>query len=59
MIWEMHPDVCKVVWRFGRHHHYVDYSSFRKNKLIKKKGLEITNTPNNYGMTLSESTKNS
>lgn len=31
-----HPDVAKVTWKFNRWHHQVDYSSFKKNKLIKK-----------------------
>jgi len=30
-----HPDVVKVVKKFGRWHHHVDYSSFKKNQLIK------------------------
>jgi len=29
-----HPDVAKVVWRYNRWHHDVDYSSFRDNKLV-------------------------
>jgi len=49
---EMHPDVVKVVWKFGRWHHHVDYRRFKGNKLIKKTGLEIPKTINNYGMTL-------
>ena len=32
-----HPDVVKVVWKFNRWHHQVDYRRFRGNKLIKKK----------------------
>ena len=49
---EMHPDVTKVVWKFGRWHHHVDYRRFKRNKLIKKTGLEIPKTINNYGMRL-------
>lgn len=48
----MHPDVSKIVWRFGRIHHYVDYSPFRRNKLLRRDGLEISDTPNEYGMQL-------
>jgi hypothetical protein len=34
---EQHPDVAKIVWRFNRWHHEVDYSRFMKfNKLIRK-----------------------
>lgn len=31
MLEELHPDVVKTVWKFGRWHHDVDYSSFQKN----------------------------
>jgi hypothetical protein len=49
---KVHPDVSKVVWRFGRVHHYVDYSKFKGNKLIKKKGLSIKKGTDDYGMKL-------
>ena len=52
MIEDLHPDVAKVVWRFNRWHHHVDYRAFKKNKLIRKAGLEIPNVVNNYGMKL-------
>ena len=33
----LHPDLVKVVWKFNRWHHQVDYRVFKKtNKLIKK-----------------------
>jgi hypothetical protein len=49
---KVHPDVSKIVWRFGRVHHHVDYSKFKVNKLIKKKGLKIKKGVDNYGMKL-------
>ncbi len=50
---QLHPDVSKVTWRFGRWHHYVDYTKFKKNnKLIKKEDLKLTNKPNEYGLKL-------
>lgn len=49
---EQHPDVVKVTWKFNRWHHQVDYSPFKGNKLIKKKGIYIPNRVNNYGMAL-------
>jgi hypothetical protein len=49
---DLHPDVAKVVWRFNRWHHHVDYRAFKKNRLIKKQGLVIPNVVNNYGMKL-------
>jgi len=48
----MHPDVSRLVWKFGRWHHSVDYSGFRRNKLIKKDGIAIPDRINNYGMKL-------
>jgi hypothetical protein len=52
MLADMHPDVARVVWKYGRWHHYVDYSSFKKNKLVLKPGIELPEGVNNYGMTL-------
>lgn len=49
---DMHPDVSRLTWRFGRIHHYVDYRPFRHNKLIKKQGIIIPEGVNNYGMVL-------
>lgn len=48
----LHPDVSKVVWRFNRWHHHVDYRPFKNNKLIRKKGLNLKDGVNNYGMEL-------
>lgn len=47
-----HPDVVKVIRRFGRWQHYVDYRPFRNNKFILKEGVVIPDEPNNYGMVL-------
>jgi hypothetical protein len=33
-----HPDVTKMVWRYNRWHHEVDYSRFRNNMPILKEG---------------------
>ena len=35
---EQHPDVAKVVSRFNRPHHLVDYSHFKNLQLIYKDG---------------------
>jgi hypothetical protein len=51
---EQHPDVARVAWKFGRWQHHVDYKPFKKNKLIKKEGLNIQKGINNYGMELVE-----
>lgn len=52
MLADLHPDVARVVWRFNRWHHHVDYRPFKNNKLIKKTGLVIPDQINNYGMKL-------
>ena len=49
---DQHPDCVKVVWKFNRWHHSVDYSQFKKNKLILKPGIVPTVGPNDYGMSL-------
>jgi hypothetical protein len=51
---EQHPDVVKVVWKFNRWHHSVDYKPFKKNKLIKKENIKIKNCIDNYGMKIKE-----
>lgn len=49
---EQHPDVTKIVWKWGRWQHQVDYSRFKYNKLIKRTDIEIPDEPNEYGMKL-------
>ena len=47
-----HPNIVKVTRKWGRWQHHVNYSLFRKNKLIKKDGIQIPQGVNNYGMKL-------
>jgi hypothetical protein len=49
---KMHPDVSRLVWRFKRWHHYVDYTPFKGNRLIKKDNLDLVEGIDNYGMKL-------
>lgn len=49
---EQHPDVTKIVWKWGRWQHQVDYRPFKANKLIKRTDIEIPTEPNEYGMKL-------
>jgi hypothetical protein len=49
---KQHPDVVKVVWRYKRWHHQVNYKPFKGNQLIKKQNLNIPDVVNNYGMKL-------
>ena len=52
MLVEMHPDVARVVWRYGRWHHHVDYSVFKNNKLKLKPNVVVPTGINEYGMKL-------
>ena len=49
---EQHPDIVKISRKFKRWQHHVDYSRFKRNKLIRKSGLIIPERVNNYGMKL-------
>ena len=49
---DIHPDVSKIVYKFGRIHHHVDYTPFKKINLIKNKDFKIKKAVNNYGMQL-------
>lgn len=49
MLVDMHPDVTKLVWKFNRWHHYVDYSGFNQQLKLKKEIILNDNT-NEYNM---------
>lgn len=49
---DQHPDVVDVVWKFNRWHHQVDYSPFRKNRLIRRSDITPTKSVDEYGMSL-------
>lgn len=49
---KLHPDVSKVVFRFGRIHHLVDYRPFAGNRLVRRPGLVCPEGTNEYGLTL-------
>lgn len=49
---QQHPDIVKITRKWGRWQHHVDYRPFKKNKLIKREGIEIPEGVNNYGMKL-------
>jgi hypothetical protein len=44
--------LVKIVRKWGRWQHQVDYRPFKKNRLIRKEGIEIPEGPNEYGMKL-------
>jgi hypothetical protein len=54
MLADLHPDVAKVVWKFRRWHHHVDYRPFKSNKLRRKPTALIPNGANEFGMRLKE-----
>ena len=49
----MHPDVSRIVHRFGRIHHHVDYGPFRNTALIRR-GAATATGKDEYGMRLRE-----
>lgn len=52
MLEDLHPDVAKVVWKFNRWHHHVDYRTFKGNQLILKGDYTEVFGVNNYGLKL-------
>lgn len=46
------PSITKIVKKWGRFQHHVDYRPFKKNKLIRKPDVIIPEGVNNYGMKL-------
>jgi hypothetical protein len=52
MLARLHPDVTRVVWKFQRWHHHVDYRPFERNKLIRDPNVEIPAQTDEYGMRL-------
>jgi hypothetical protein len=54
MLEDTYPKLAKVVWKFSRWHHHVDYTPFKKNMLIFKDNYIIKKGINNYGMVLEQ-----
>lgn len=50
MLVRLHPDVAVMKFRYGREHHWVDYSQFLHNKLVKRRGLRVKDDVDEYGM---------
>jgi hypothetical protein len=48
----MHPDVSRLVFKFGRWHHHVDYRRFKANTLIRDLSVDVQAGVNDYGMKL-------
>lgn len=54
MIADLHPDVARVVFRFGRWHHFVDYSRWKAIPLKRKRDVIVPDGINNFGMELQQ-----
>lgn len=52
MLVRVYPQYCKMVRKFSRIHHEVNYRPFKKQKLIRKAGIQVPVSPNQYGMKL-------
>lgn len=52
-LYDQHPDVVKIVKKWGRYHHHVNYKAFN-NSLIKKDQGKKYDKINNYGMVMKE-----
>jgi hypothetical protein len=52
MLVKMHPDVARLVKRFNRWHHYVDYRLFRNRKLLLRDDMIVARGTNEYDMRL-------
>lgn len=46
----LHPDVSRMVFRWGRWHHHVDYRRFKNNRLILQPGITMPTGLNDFGM---------
>ena len=52
MVEQVHPDVARVVWRFSRWHHHVDYSQWRRRPLHRV--VDVPTDVDDYGMILEQ-----
>jgi hypothetical protein len=58
MMVNTHPDVSKVIKRFNRVHHLVNYKPFEKNKLIRKSSFVAENINKEYGFKFKKGDRN-
>jgi exopolysaccharide biosynthesis predicted pyruvyltransferase EpsI len=49
-LYRQHPDIVKIIRRWGRYQHYVNYEPFKNNRLIKKGEIDILPETNEYGL---------
>lgn len=53
----IYPEYTKIVYKFGRIHHNVNYMPFKNRKLILRDDIEIPTGKNEYGMRLKPTEK--
>jgi len=53
-LWHQHPDVTKIVQKWGRWQHKVNYRPFSNNRLRLRKDIVVPQGDNEYGMKLVE-----
>lgn len=51
----LHPDCVRLLWRFHRAHHYIDFSGFTQ-KLVRNPEVHIPHGIDDYGMRLVQRT---
>ena len=56
MLVDAYPEYARLAHKFGRDHHFVDYTTFKRNKLIRKPDADMT--IRDYGMKLVPVTEN-
>jgi len=52
MLVDTYPEYARLVTRYGRCHHHVDYQPFQANKFVRKAEIKIKKEVNNYVMVL-------
>jgi hypothetical protein len=51
-----HPDVTRIVYKWNRWQHVVDYAPFAKNRLVLKRGVKVEPGVDEHGIRLIEIT---
>jgi len=55
---QQHPDVVKLITKWGRTQHYINYKPFQKsNKFVLKEGVEIDDSTSDFGMGLAPTSR--
>lgn len=50
ILYEMHPDVCRLDDRWGRAHHVVNYKPFKYNRAVRRANLGLSKATDNFGL---------